>query len=369
MRDYGKVQTTFWTSADTSAMSDTGRMLALYLLTSPHSNILGCFHLPIGYVCEDLKWDAARVAEGFAELLSKGFATHDKASKWVVLHAYLKWNPIENPNQGISAGRLFEQIPNRSIVKPLLAAALRGFSKHFPADILDQFETLCERLPKPFRNQEQEHYQEQNKSIMSGLRPDAPNSPDGPTPKREKKPAVPADEKCARWLFGVVLENNPGSKKPNIATWANDVRLMRERDGRSYDQICDLFQWAGADSFWRANILSPGKLRDKWDQLIMQQARAAAPKGDSAWWKSDDAKLAKGAEMGMHPLPGETMFTFEGRIRAAIDNGGVPPAPQRMSLVGVATGPVEPKSILTDEMRAQLKGLTGRAAPAPKEVA
>jgi hypothetical protein len=161
MRDYGKVQTTFWTSQDTSTMSDTGRMLALYLLTSPHSNILGCFHLPIGYVCEDLKWAPTRVEEGFAELFDKGFATHDKASKWVVMHAYLKWNPIENPNQGISAGRLFEQIPDKSTVKPALAAALREFAKHFPRSILDHFATVAQPLPKPFRNQEQEQEQEQ----------------------------------------------------------------------------------------------------------------------------------------------------------------------------------------------------------------
>ena len=161
MRDYGKVQTTFWTSEDTSSMSDTGRMLALYLLTSPHSNILGCFHLPIGYVSEDLKWSPERVEEGFAELLGKGFATRDNASKWVVLHAYLKWNPIENPNQGIAAGRLFEQIPNRSTVKPLLAAALRIHSKHFPRQILEDFGTVPEPLLQPFRNQEQEQEQEQ----------------------------------------------------------------------------------------------------------------------------------------------------------------------------------------------------------------
>ena len=152
-------------------MSDTGRTLALYLLTSPHSNILGCFHLPIGYVCEDLKWAPERVAEGFVELFDKGFATHDKATKWVVLHAYLKWNPIENPNQGISAGRLFEQIPDRSTVKPALAAALREFAKHFPRSILDDFETVGERLPKPFRNQEQEqeqeHQQEQEQEEVS----------------------------------------------------------------------------------------------------------------------------------------------------------------------------------------------------------
>lgn len=161
MRDYGKVQTTFWTSDDTSSMSDTGRMLSLYLLTGPHTNQIGCFRLPDGYVCDDLKWGCERVSKGFAELFEKGFATRDNGSKWVFIHKYLKWNEIENPNQGKAAARLFEQVPNRSLVKPLLAKALREFAPRFPAEIIDQFETLAEGFGKPFRNQEQEQEQEQ----------------------------------------------------------------------------------------------------------------------------------------------------------------------------------------------------------------
>ena len=53
MRDYGKVFSTFWTSDSTRGMSDDAKVLALYLLTGPHSNIIGCFRLPDGYVSED----------------------------------------------------------------------------------------------------------------------------------------------------------------------------------------------------------------------------------------------------------------------------------------------------------------------------
>jgi hypothetical protein len=149
VRDYGKVQTTFWTSDDIQVLSNDGRMLALYLLTSPHTNLLGCFHLPTGYVSEDLSWDVETVSKGFAELELKGFATRDALSKWVVIHKYLKWNAIENPNQGISAGRLFDQVPSKSAVKPLLVKALREYSKHFPLSILEEFETLYQTVPKP----------------------------------------------------------------------------------------------------------------------------------------------------------------------------------------------------------------------------
>lgn len=58
--------------------------------------------------------------------------------------------------------------------------------------------------------------------------------------------------------------------------------------------------------------------------------------------------IAKGAEMSLRPTPGERTPDFKARIQAAIDNSGVPPAQPRMSLIGVAPAPVEPKSILSD---------------------
>lgn len=161
MRDYGKVHTSFWTSADTAELGDDGRMLALYLLTGPHTNQIGCFRLPDGYVMEDLGWTAERVSEGFRKLFEKGFATRDEASKWVVIHKFLKWNEIENPNQAKAAVRLFDAVPDGSGVKPALARALRDFAPRFPEEVWKPFVTLPEGLPQPFRNQEQEQEQEQ----------------------------------------------------------------------------------------------------------------------------------------------------------------------------------------------------------------
>ncbi|ECC6875960.1 Ig domain-containing protein [Salmonella enterica subsp. enterica] len=88
MRDYGKVNSSFWTSESIRSLSDDGRMLSLYLLTSPHANMTGCFRLPDGYVCEDLQWDKNRVSEGFEELSRNGFAIRDKATRWVLIPGY-----------------------------------------------------------------------------------------------------------------------------------------------------------------------------------------------------------------------------------------------------------------------------------------
>lgn len=96
--------------------------------------------------------------------------------------------------------------------------------------------------------------------------------------KREQKPGTEEDERCAKWMFEVMRAINPTAKAPNFTTWARDVRLMRECDDRSHKEIGGLFRWAQQDSFWCTNILSPKKLREKWDQLVMQRRRAEAPK-------------------------------------------------------------------------------------------
>ncbi|MEM8060040.1 hypothetical protein Q4R27_15410 [Morganella morganii subsp. sibonii] len=75
------------------------------------------------------------------------------------------------------------------------------------------------------------------------------------------------DLKAAQWIFQLITRISPSAKTPNWSGWANDVRLMREQDGRTHSDICQMFKFANQDNFWKSNILSPAKLREKWTQL------------------------------------------------------------------------------------------------------
>ncbi|WP_376739893.1 hypothetical protein [Morganella morganii] len=75
------------------------------------------------------------------------------------------------------------------------------------------------------------------------------------------------DLKAAQWIFQLITRISPSAKTPNWSGWANDVRLMREQDNRTHSDICQMFKFANQDSFWKSNILSPAKLREKWTQL------------------------------------------------------------------------------------------------------
>lgn len=149
VRDYGKLHTTFWTSDTTRGLSNEGKLLAMYLLLGPHTNMIGCFRLPEGYVSEDLGWGSEKVLKAFAELSRNGFATHDSASKWVFIHSFLKWNPVDNPNQGKAAAKLFDHIPNGNQIKFLVAKQLAEFEEKLPEGCLEPFRKGLETLSPP----------------------------------------------------------------------------------------------------------------------------------------------------------------------------------------------------------------------------
>lgn len=99
------------------------------------------------------------------------------------------------------------------------------------------------------------------------------NKPDktfssGKIPDKEKKKFGNEDDHiAAKWIFKLIQKILPNAKEPSWDDWANEIRLMRERDKRTHKEICELFKFANEDSFWGTNILSPHKLRKQWDQL------------------------------------------------------------------------------------------------------
>lgn len=150
MREYGRVYSTFWSSADVQSMSDDARTLALYLLTCSHGTIVGACRLPDGYVCEDLRWKPERVAKGFAELFRKGFANRCETTKWAWICKFLDWNQPDNPNQWKAARKIVAQIPDQCSWKPSFLAIFARAAGDPPPENTNGSGTVSE----PFRNQD-----------------------------------------------------------------------------------------------------------------------------------------------------------------------------------------------------------------------
>lgn len=89
------------------------------------------------------------------------------------------------------------------------------------------------------------------------------------------------DMQLAELLAGNVDRLAGEAGKHNLKSWANTIRLMRESDGHTAEQIKYLINWVAADDFWSGNVLSPAKLRQKWQQLkirVQQQKKPPKPR-------------------------------------------------------------------------------------------
>jgi hypothetical protein len=179
MRDYGRVYSSFWQSPEIRALPEDARTLALYLLTTPHGNLLGCFRLPDAYAAEDLQWPIERVAEGFRKIVESGFATRDEATKWLFIRKFLKWNPFENPNVAKAAAKALDQVPAGEL-KSLLALAILEFGQHLGEGLRKGCETLAEPYRKPDPDPEPiRNLSRSKKKTVSSVVADAP--PAAPT--------------------------------------------------------------------------------------------------------------------------------------------------------------------------------------------
>ena len=85
----------------------------------------------------------------------------------------------------------------------------------------------------------------------------------------------------AQKLKSYILANNPNARTPSsLQKWATDFDRMIRLDKRPIPEIEAVMEFSQRDEFWRSNILSAGKLREKYDQLYLQSKRR--PRGDPA---------------------------------------------------------------------------------------
>ena len=77
-------------------------------------------------------------------------------------------------------------------------------------------------------------------------------------------------------LLDTEIQANGGKKPSRTKKNTDAMRLMLDRDGHTLTQVTKAIQWCQRDEFWRGNILSASKLRDKYEQLRLAAQRTSA---------------------------------------------------------------------------------------------
>ena len=168
---YSKIEARFWDDEKVLTLSPDARYLLIYLLTTKHRNVLGCYQLPKAYALEDTKLPEKRFSHAWRELFGSGIVIYEEDTRMILLKNFLRYNPIENPNQVKGALTKLEGLPRSDLfhtvyahleglaneagkpyLKPLLEALPKLFRKPFRNGCGNPSETLAETLPEPFRN-------------------------------------------------------------------------------------------------------------------------------------------------------------------------------------------------------------------------
>ena len=121
-------------------------------------------------------------------------------------------------------------------------------------------------------NQQTSNDQVKNKSRTSHEQVTNINKNDKECIKNEKNKYMSDSNeyRLADYLYRHMLRNNPKAKEPNYQTWCKQFHLILKVDDRELEEVKKVIEFCQKDEFWYKNILSPGKLREKYDQLILK---------------------------------------------------------------------------------------------------
>jgi len=191
---YTRVESKFWQDEKMRAVTDDARYLMLYLLTSPHRNILGFYFLPFPYACFDLGWDEKRFKKALEELLNTGGIAYDAISHVVLVKNYLKHNPLENPNQVKSAIVKLDELPETHLFQSFLTI-IKQSDKPFMQPLIER---LQERLGQPGTETGTESVTEDKDICASEAAQESKCTPEGDGVEALDEVAATLDEQKAK---------------------------------------------------------------------------------------------------------------------------------------------------------------------------
>lgn len=162
MRDYATLRTVMWAGKTMKLLrgDPVAQLLVPYLISSPHSNMIGVYHCPVAYMADDLGTSSEGARKGLARVCEAGFCTYDDELDWVFVHRMAEIQvgaQLKEADKRVPAvAREFNGIASA----PLKAAfyALYKEALHLPLHAADKRGSIAPT--KPLRSQEHEHEHE-----------------------------------------------------------------------------------------------------------------------------------------------------------------------------------------------------------------
>lgn len=188
MRDYGKVSPQFWIGRTGKALRGNAeaQVLALYLMTSPHANMIGVYHCPVAYMAHETGLTTEGASKALQSLIEADFCTFDAVDEYVFVHQFALHQVGESllPNDKRCKGVENElaKVPKNQCWQAFRARYAVPYNLPVTPQNASPSEAPSESLgsQKQKQKQEQEQKQEEKKTPRkrSAATPDIPCPPD-----------------------------------------------------------------------------------------------------------------------------------------------------------------------------------------------
>ena len=90
MYNYGRVFSSFWVSGSGKTLrgDSESQLVALYLMSSPHANMIGVFHCPVIYISHEIGLSLEGATKALERLSEVGFCSYEAPSEHVFVHRF-----------------------------------------------------------------------------------------------------------------------------------------------------------------------------------------------------------------------------------------------------------------------------------------
>lgn len=190
MRDYAKVMPKFWhgeTCREILSRGSEGALVALYLMTSPMSNMLGLYSQPILYMAEETGLGLEGARKGLQICIEAGFCKYHEPTKtvWVMeMAAYqIASNLKASDNRCAGIQKDYDSLPNN----PFLGEFFDRYQRAFHLSNRRDFKGASKPLGSQEQEQEQEQEQDPSSSLRSDLSPPLALAGDAPADLQARK--------------------------------------------------------------------------------------------------------------------------------------------------------------------------------------
>ena len=164
MRDYAKISPKFWIGATGKKLRSAGaeaQVVAMYLMSSPHANMLGLYYCPEMFIAHETGLGLEGASKGLLRCIEAGFCEYDESAEvvWVIEMARFQIDDALNPGDKRCSGvqNTYNDLPQNRF----LAGFFEKYAAAFNLKTKRENTSPLEAPSKPLRSQEQEQEQEQ----------------------------------------------------------------------------------------------------------------------------------------------------------------------------------------------------------------